>query len=111
MGLLLSLPVLYVLVFVIAMFSMAFGPVLTRRRPLIVKKDQLTRINALMQSAMTIGQLLGPALSGILIAAIGAQCAVCVNAGAFPFRAVQAVPLRLPDIRPHRTSQMSGSKP
>ena len=45
----LSLPVLYVLVFVIAMFSMAFGPALNATLPLIVQKDQLTRINALMQ--------------------------------------------------------------
>src|SRR5690348_6796075 len=67
----LNLPLLYVLVFVIAMFSMAFGPALNATLPLIVKKDQLTGVNALMQSAMTIGQLLGPALSGILIAAIG----------------------------------------
>ena len=73
---LLSLPLLYLLVFVIAMFSMAFGPALNATLPLIVKKDQLTGVNALMQSAMTIGQLLGPALSGVLIAAIGAQNAL-----------------------------------
>jgi MFS family permease len=101
---LLSLPVLYVLVFVIAMFSMAFGPALNATLPLIVKKEQLTRINALMQSAMTIGQLLGPALSGILIAAIGAQNALYVNAGAFLISALCKLPLRLPDIRPHRSS-------
>jgi MFS family permease len=94
-----------VLVFVIAMFSMAFGPALNATLPLIVKKEQLTRVNALMQSAMTIGQLLGPALSGILIAAIGAQNALYVNAGAFLVSALCKLPLRLPDIRPHRTSQ------
>ena len=55
---------------------------------------------------MTIGQLLGPALSGILIAAIGAQNALCVNAGAFLVSALCKLPLRLPNIRPHRTSQM-----
>jgi MFS transporter, DHA3 family, macrolide efflux protein len=84
---------------------MAFGPALNATLPLIVKKDQLTRINALMQSAMTIGQLLGPALSGILIAAIGAQNALYVNAGAFFLSALCKLPLRLPDIRPHRSSQ------
>ena len=84
----LSLPVLYVLVFVIAMFSMAFGPALNASLPLIVKKEQLTGVNALMQSAMTIGQLLGPALSGILIAAIGAQNALYVNAAAFCVSAI-----------------------
>ena len=101
---LLTLPWLYVLVFVIAMFSMAFGPALNATLPLVVKKDQLTRVNALMQSAMTIGQLLGPALSGILIASIGAQNALYVNAGGFLISALCKIPLRVPEVHPHRTS-------
>ncbi len=101
---LLTLPLLYVLVFVIAMFSMAFGPALNATLPLIVKKEQLTGVNALMQSAMTIGQLLGPALSGILIAAIGAQNALYVNAAAFFLSALCKIPLRLPHVRVHRSS-------
>ena len=102
---LLTLPWLYVLVFVIAVFSMAFGPALNATLPLIVKKEQLTGVNALMQSAMTIGQLLGPALSGILIAAIGAQNALYVNAAGFFISALAKIPLRLPYVRAHRTSQ------
>jgi DHA3 family macrolide efflux protein-like MFS transporter len=101
---LLSLPLLYVLVFVIAMFSMAFGPALNATLPLIVNKDQLTGVNALMQSAMTIGQLLGPALSGLLIAAIGAQNALYVNAAGFLLSALSKIPLRLPHVRAHRSS-------
>ena len=101
---LLSLPLLYVLVFVIAMFSMAFGPALNATLPLVVKKEQLTGVNALMQSAMTIGQLLGPALSGILIAAIGAQNALYVNAAGFCISALCKLPLRLPHMRAHRSS-------
>jgi MFS transporter, DHA3 family, macrolide efflux protein len=101
---LLNLPELYMLVFVIAMFSMAFGPALNATLPLIVKKEQLTGINALMQSAMTIGQLLGPALSGVLIAAIGAQNALYVNAAGFCISAVCKIPLRLPHVRAHRSS-------
>jgi MFS family permease len=102
---LLSLPLLYVLVFVIAMFSMAFGPALNSTLPLIVKKEQLTGVNALMQSAMTIGQLLGPALSGILIAAVGAQNALYVNAAGFCISALCKIPLRLPHVRAHRSSE------
>lgn len=101
---LLTLPLLYALVFVIAMFSMAFGPALNATLPLIVKKEQLTGVNALMQSAMTIGQLLGPAMSGILIAAIGAQNALYVNAAGFCISALCKIPLRLPHVRSHRTS-------
>jgi len=102
---LLTLPLLYVLVFVIAMFSMAFGPALNATLPLVVKKEQLTGVNALMQSAMTIGQLLGPALSGMLIAAIGAQNALYANAAAFFLSALCKIPLRLPHVRVHRSSE------
>src|SRR5678810_549084 len=93
---LLSLPLLYVLVFVIALFSMAFGPALNATLPRLVKKDQLIGINALMQSALTVGQLLGPALSGILIAVIGAQNVLYVNAGTFFVAALMMIPVNIP---------------
>lgn len=100
----LTLPLLYALVFVTAMFSMAFGPALNSTLPLIVKKAQLTGINALMQSALTIGQLLGPAISGMLIGAFGAQNALYVNAAAFLISSLSKIPLRLPHLRAHRSS-------
>ena len=65
---LLTLPLLYVLVFITAMFSMAFGPAMKALEPQLVPSDQLTQINALDQGTMTIGQLLGPAISGMPIA-------------------------------------------
>jgi MFS transporter, DHA3 family, macrolide efflux protein len=98
----LTLPRLYGLVFVTAMFSMAFGPALNATLPLLVKKDQLTRINALMQSAMTMGQLFGPALSGVLIAVVGSQNALYVNAGGFFIAALCKIPLRVPHVEPRR---------
>ncbi|HEY7533579.1 MAG TPA: MFS transporter, partial [Nitrospiraceae bacterium] len=107
---LLTLTWLYVLVFAIAMFSMAFGPALNATVPLLVKKDQLTRINALMQSSMTIGQLLGPALSGILIASIGAQNALYVNAGGFLVSALCKFPLRLPMLKSERSGGPAWSR-
>jgi MFS family permease len=100
----LTLPRLYALVFVTAVFSMAFGPALNAAVPLIVAKEQLTRVNALMQSAMTMGQLFGPALSGVLIAAIGAPRALYVNAGGFFIAALCKIPLRVPHVEPRRTS-------
>jgi MFS family permease len=91
----LSLGWLYVVVFVIAVFSMAFGPALNAAIPLLVKKNQLTRANAIMQSSMTIGQLLGPAISGMLIAVIGAQNVLYVNAATFVVSALCKIPIRI----------------
>jgi MFS transporter, DHA3 family, macrolide efflux protein len=91
----LSLGWLYVVVFVIAVFSMAFGPALNAAIPLLVKKHQLTRANAIMQSSMTIGQLLGPAISGMLIAVIGAQNVLYVNAATFVVSALCKIPIKI----------------
>src|SRR6266545_2714673 len=96
---LLTLPWLYILVFVTAMFSMAFGPALKAMEPLLVKSDQLTQINALDQSTMTLGQLLGPAISGMLIAMIGAQNVLYVNAGTFLVSALCKIPLKVMERR------------
>lgn len=96
---LLSLPWLYVLVFVGSLFAMAFGPALNASVPLLVKRNQLVRANAIMQSSMTIGQLLGPAISGILIAVIGAQNVLYVNAAAFVLSALCKLPIHIPHPR------------
>ena len=95
----LNLMWLYVIVFGNAVFGMAFGPALNAAIPLIVEPGQLTRGNAIMQSTLTIGQLLGPAASGILIAAIGPQNVLYVNAAAFAASAACKLPLRLHERR------------
>jgi MFS family permease len=98
---LLTLPWLYILVFITAMFSMAFGPAMKALEPQLVPSYQLTRINALDQGTMTIGQLLGPAISGMLIAIIGAQNVLFVNAGTFLVSALCKIPLR---VKEHGTA-------
>jgi MFS transporter, DHA3 family, macrolide efflux protein len=103
----LTLPWLYVLVFITAMFSMAFGPALKAMEPLLVKGDQLTQINALDQSTMTVGQLLGPAISGMLIPFIGAQNVLYVNAGTFLVSALTKIPLTVQE----RPRSAGGSAP
>jgi MFS family permease len=97
---LLTLPLLYVLVFVTALFSMAFGPAMKAMEPQLVPSDQLTQINALDQGTMTIGQLLGPAISGVLIAIIGAQNVLYVNAGTFMISALCKIPLTVKEKGP-----------
>jgi MFS family permease len=97
---LLSLMGLYVLVFVTALFSMAFGPALSAAVPLLVRENQLTQANAIMQSSVTIGQLFGPALSGVLIAVGGAPNALYVTVGMFVLSAGVKLPLKIPHRLP-----------
>ena len=99
----LTLERLYVLVFVNAVVSTIFGPALASAVPLIVSKDQLIRANALMQSTANFGLLVGPAVSGIGIALVGAQYMLCVHAATFFVSALCLVPIRIretPSPRP-----------
>ncbi|WP_447978911.1 MFS transporter [Candidatus Nitrospira bockiana] len=92
---LLTLNRLYGLVFLIAVFSTVFGPALVSSVPLIVGRPHLTAANALLQSTTNIGVLVGPAISGLGIALIGAQNVLYVNAATFFLSALCLVPVRI----------------
>ena len=79
----LTLERLYVSVFLLAVVSTIFGPALSSSVPQIVRRDQLTAANALLQSTANIGLLIGPLISGVGIALIGSQNVLYVNAVTF----------------------------
>ncbi len=63
---LLTLPILYILVFMISTMSGVFGPALYSAIPLIAERERLLSANALMQTTGQIGLLIGPILGGLL---------------------------------------------
>jgi len=79
----LTLERLYMSVFLLAGVSMIFGPALSSAVPQIVRRDQLTAANALLQTTTNVGLLIGPLISGIGIALIGSQNVLYVNAATF----------------------------
>jgi MFS transporter, DHA3 family, macrolide efflux protein len=91
----LTLERLYTLVFLVAIVSTVFGPALASSVPLIVSRAQLTSANALIQSTTNIGVLIGPAVSGLGIALIGAQNVLYVNAATFFVSALFLLPIRV----------------
>lgn len=91
----LTLERLYALVFLVAVVSTVFGPALASSVPLIVSRSQLTSANALIQSTTNIGVLIGPAVSGLGIALIGAQNVLYVNAATFFVSALFLLPIRV----------------
>jgi DHA3 family macrolide efflux protein-like MFS transporter len=91
---LLRLEGLFVLIFLTSMVSTVFGPALVSAVPLLVRRGELVSANALIQSTNNIGTLLGPAVSGILIALIGAQHVLYVNAATFFVSALCLIPIR-----------------
>lgn len=96
---LLTLERLYLLVFLISIVSTVFGPALSSAVPLIVRRDQLTSANALIQSSANIGILLGPAISGLGIALIGSQNVLYVDAATFLFAVLCLLPVRFREVQ------------
>jgi MFS family permease len=90
-----TVELIYVLVFLHAMASAVFGPALTASVPFLVGRPQFTAANALLQSTTSLGIVVGPALSGIGIAALSPQKVLCVNAATYLISAACLLPIRL----------------
>lgn len=97
---------LYVLVFLHAVASAVFGPALIAAVPFLVQRSQFTAANALLQSTTSLGIVVGPALSGIGIAAMSSQEVLCLNAATYLLSAACLLPIRL-----HREELLSASGP
>ena len=91
----LTLERLYVLVFATSIVSTVFGPALASAVPLLAPRAQLTAANALIQSTTNIGLLIGPVVSGVGIAMIGAQNVLYFDAATFLVSALCLLPIRL----------------
>ncbi|GKS57657.1 MFS transporter [Nitrospira sp.] len=95
----LSIEGLYVLIFLTAIVSTIFGPALMSAIPLLVKKTELVSGNALIQGTNNIGMLLGPAISGVLIALIGVENVLYVNSATFFLSALCLMPMHTHEVR------------
>jgi len=89
---------LYILVFLHALATAVFGPALTASVPHLVRPSNFTAANAWLQTTTSFGVILGPALSGIGIAALSSQSVLCVNALTYVVSAICLLPVRLPSV-------------
>ena len=85
---------LYVLVTLHAVATAVFGPALTAAVPSLVPRQQYTAANALLQITTSFGIIMGPALSGLGIAALSSQEVLCINAATYVVSAACFVPVR-----------------
>ncbi|HEU4502666.1 MAG TPA: MFS transporter [Nitrospira sp.] len=91
----LTLERLYVAVFLLAIVSTIFGPALSASVPQLVRRDQLTAANALLQTTTNTGLLIGPLISGVGIALIGSQNVLYVDAVTFFVSALCLIGIRM----------------
>jgi MFS transporter, DHA3 family, macrolide efflux protein len=87
---------LYILVTLHAVATAVFGPALTAAVPSLVAPSQYTSANALLQITTSLGIILGPALSGLGIAALSSQEVLCLNALTYVVSAACFIPIRFP---------------
>ena len=79
-----------------------FNPAATGLLPAIVEPEQLQPANGLRATAMSAGEILGPACAGILVAAAGAGSAIAVDAATFAISAAFLVAPQAPARRAAR---------
>ncbi len=90
-----TIQALYVLTFLYGIATAMFVPTLSSSVPLMVKKEQLTAANALLQGTTSLGIVIGPVISGLGIAFSGSQDVLCINAVTYLASAAFLFPLRL----------------
>jgi predicted MFS family arabinose efflux permease len=73
-----------------------FNPASTGLLPEVVPPDELQPANALRATAVSTGEIVGPLLAGVLVAAAGAGWAMAVDAATFAVSAVCLWRLRVP---------------
>lgn len=73
-----------------------FGPASTGLLPEVVLAEQLQPANGLRASAVSTGEILGPLLGGVLVAAAGAGWAIATDAATFAISAVCLAMLQVP---------------
>lgn len=73
-----------------------FSPASTGLLPEVVLVEQLQPANALRASAVSTGEILGPVVGGVLVAAAGAGWAIAIDAATFAVSAACLAMLRIP---------------
>jgi MFS family permease len=74
-----------------------FNPASTGLLPAIVAPERLQEANGVRATALSGGEILGPAIAGALIAGVGAGWALAVDASTFAVSALLLARLRLPE--------------
>lgn len=89
-----SLPVIFVMSFLLGSAASIASPALFALVPAIVGADHVTKANSAMESARYVGAVAGPFAAGSLTAALGTRSAMLVDAATFVVIAFAAATLR-----------------
>jgi MFS family permease len=91
---------LYVIVFVYGLFLSVDNPTRQSFTPELVPAAELPNAIGLMSANMQVSRVLGPAVAGVLIVALGTGACFVINAVSFVFVIAALVALRPADLNP-----------
>ena len=93
-----SLPQIYAIAFGLALGALFHGPSVQALVPDVVGQDVLGRANAIIWSGIQSSHVLGSALGGAIVSAIGPRAAFVVNGATFLLAAGLVAAIRLPAV-------------
>jgi MFS family permease len=94
---------LFVIQFVVGVFTVFFDVAYQSYLPSLVDREQLVEGNAKLQLTVSTAGVAGPGLSGALIAAITAPYAIVLDAVSFLVSTAFMIPIRKPETLPEKT--------
>nr|WP_239081130.1 MFS transporter [Streptomyces coelicoflavus] len=80
---LLSMAVLYVVVFLVGALSLLFDSAMSAYLPRLLPRSQLERANSWMEGSASVGMVAGPGLAGILVQIVSAPVALLVDSASY----------------------------
>lgn len=98
-----SIPLLCVLAGVTAAAGAFFSPAMTALKPMVVTVEGRQKANATLSLLQSTCQVLGPALGGLTVAAVGAATGFAVNAASFLASIISVLFIRARVARAPRT--------
>lgn len=103
----LSLPLLFVVAFVIGLGTIFFDIAQLSYLPSLIEQDELTDGNAKLEGARSVAQLGGPTAGGFLIQAFTVPVAIAVDVVSYVLSAFFLLRVRGRDVPPEPIEQMS----
>jgi MFS family permease len=101
---------LLVLQFAIGIFTVFFDVAYQSYIPSLVERDDLVEGNSKLQTTVSAAQTTGPALAGVLVAALTAPYAVALDAVSFVLSTAFMIPIRKLETLPERPPEAAKPK-
>lgn len=95
----LSLPLLFAVVILAGIGTMFFDVAYQSLVPSLVQGEQLVQANARLALTLSIAEVIGPALTGVLVQVLTAPRAIALDAASYLVSALAILAMRVPELR------------